>query len=290
MISIIHFCSKLHPFSGNIFNHFEYFIFLLKLEQEVELCIVSDYVTLGTILEVMEDRYDLEGINYKPYIKFSMYKLSRNVFDKVITNTKVFHNLNGEIIGNEMHIVHTWASFSKEYKTKLDILFDGRKNIIFYNENKLCGEVNYIRPIYLKLLKKPRVSEDNVFLHIAGIRRITLTEFIKFVRPKLPINKKVIVSYPESQDSTFSYLKKINNVEVYKNHVPKLFERYNTYFYIMLHSMDYSPRMIIENYYFKKKLIFVNVKGYHQRLSDILNCDIEKYHLTDNDLLIRNVV
>ena len=291
MISIIHYVSKWHPFNGNIFNNFEYFIFLLKKGIDVKLYIVSNEITLDSILFVMNDRYNLEDVDYNDHIIFSYDELPIKQFDLVIINSKTIYDLDTDFDANEIHLVNTWASYFEEFRERVEKFCKNKSNIIVYNECNLCGETNYIRPIYIDLLKKPKESEDNIFLHVSGVRGITLIEFLKFVAPRM--NKRIITSFPENQNESMDFLTNLDNVDVYTNHIPGLFSKFDTYFYIMLRSIDYSPRMLIECSYLNKEIIFVDKTntdhGGVKRYNDILNGDIDKYLLTENDKLVKRI-
>jgi len=276
-VDILHHCSSFHPFNGNIFYHFEYFIFLLKRGVDVRLVYTPGY-DIEYIISVMEDRYDLKGLSYRNRIFNDGITRTSNV----ITNTKVLYDVKGEIKADKIHLVNTWASYY--YKDDIG-KYKQDKNIIEYNECPLIGDVNYLRPIYFDLLKKPNISEDRVYLHLSGVRKINFREYVKYVLPIIK-GRKVLVSYPESQKDEFFYLK-TSNVESYISHVPNLFEKFNTYFYILLHGKDYSPRMLIESTYLGKEIIYINrTQNLSNRYKDCLCKEIEKYRMSENDKLL----
>lgn len=282
-VDILHHISKFHPLNGNIFYHFEYFIFLLERGIDVRLVFTPGY-DITEILSVMEDRYNLDGIDYKSRI----YTDGITDAPNLITNTKVLLDLNGEIKAEKIHLVNTWASYFfrdsiDEYKKR------NSKNIIEYNECPEVDIVNYIRPIYFKLLKKPKKVEEAIYLHLSGVRHISLREFIKYAFPIIG-KQKVIVSYPESQEKEFDFLC-LSNIESYIGHVPNLFEKFDTYFYILLRGRDYSPRMLIESAYMGKRIIYINKmdnESSKRRYRDCLNYNFDKYNMTENDKLLRN--
>jgi hypothetical protein len=282
-VDILHHISKFHPLNGNIFYHFEYFIFLLQRGVDVRLVFTPNY-DINKILPVMEDRYNLDGIDYKSRIYNDGIIKSPNL----ITNTKVLLDLKGNIKSDNLHLVNTWASYFfkneiNEYKRKID------KNIIQYNE---CPEIdveNYIRPIYFDLLRKPIKVDKATFLHLSGVRQISLRQFIKYVYPKVG-KEKIVVSYPESQKEEFNFLC-LSNIESYIGHVPNLFEKFDTYFYILLKGRDYSPRMLVESAYMGKKIIYINKmdnESSKRRYRDCINGNFKKYEMNENDKLLRN--
>lgn len=294
MVTIVHHCRGFHPFNGNIFNHFEYFIFLLQHKASVQLHLISDgCVSLNDILNIMEDRYNLNCIDYKKFITFNYSENIVLKYDRVITNSKTIYDLNFNIDANEIHLVHTWASYNSPYKEKINS-FIRNKNIISYNENQLVGRINYIRPIYFELLKIPTNSANDIFLHLSGVREINFSNFVKYIYPLKDINQKIIISLPKSQIKSMDFFKKISFVEIYEDHVPNLFEKFNTYIYILLKGFDYSPRMLVECFYLNKKIIFLNKTNINHggvsRYEDILNNNISKYKLTKNDLLLKNFI
>ena len=281
-VDILHHCSAFHPLNGNIFNHFEYFIYLFMNYVDVNL-VFTPTCNVEEILNIMEDRYDLNRITYRDHIRND--GVIRG--DRVITNTKVLCDIQGQLEAEEIHLVDTWASY---YNREEINHYIRNKNVIRYNECQLIGEVNYKRPIWFDLLRKPQDEDDAVYLHLAGVRCIELLDYLKYVKPLLK-DRKVVLSYPESQVDQFYYLKDNPDITHYVGHMPRLFEKFDTYFYILIRGYDYSPRMILESAYMGKKIIHLNrtnnTSGY-QRYLDAINGDYMKYDLTDNDKLIRN--
>lgn len=281
-VDILHHCSNFHPLNGNIFNHFEYFIYLFLCGVDVNL-VFTPSCDLEPILGIMEDRYRIPLAGYEGHIRTD--GIVRG--DRVVTNTKVLVDLKGEIEAKEIHLVDTWASYYHDQEIKK---YSVGKNIIRYNECSIIGPVNYVRPIYFDLLRKPRYSEEAIYLHLAGVRFIELLDYLKWVLPLIP-DKRIILSYPKSQKDQFFYLQDNPNIEHYIGHVPNLFEKFDTYFYILLSGHDYSPRMILESAYLGKKIIHLNrtnnESGY-QRYLDAVNGEFEKYRLNENDKLLRN--
>ena len=292
MVDIIHFCSKYHPFNGNIFYHFEYYIFLLQRYVDVRLHIISNGPSLEQILEVMDDRYDIDYLDYKDNIIYYKNDIPTQFFKNVITNSKTVFDLDGKITAEHIHMVHTWASCIGGFKEKI-CKFLHYNDIIEYNESPLCGEVNYTRPIYFNILKPVSIISTNVYLHLCGVRNIKMRDFLEHVLP-LVKGKKIMVSYPEHQSKEMEYLNKINFVETYINHIPDLFNKFGTYFYIMLDSIDYSPRMLIECAYLGKEIIYLDktgvLHGGYTRYKDIQDRNIDKYQMTEDDKLLKNFI
>jgi hypothetical protein len=282
-VDILHHVSKFHPLNGNIFYHFEYFIFLLQRGVDVRLVFTPDY-DISEILPVMEDRYNLDNIDYKSRIYTDGIVKAPNL----ITNTKVLLDLCGNIRSENIHLVNTWASIF--YKDEIK-LYKKRniRNIIEYNECPEIGRVNYIRPIYFDLLRKPKQVEKATFLHLSGVRHIDTREYIKYVFPIVG-KEKVIISYPKSQEEEFYFLG-LSNIESYVGHVPNLFEKFDAYFYILLRGRDYSPRMLVESAYMGKKIIYINKmdnESSKSRYKDCLDGNFKKYEMNENDILLRN--
>ena len=63
-VDIVHYCSDYHPLNGNIFFHFEYFMYLCERGVDVRLVFTPEY-KLDEILKVMEDRYDRDIDYYR---------------------------------------------------------------------------------------------------------------------------------------------------------------------------------------------------------------------------------
>jgi hypothetical protein len=240
----------------------------------------------------MEDRYDINYLNYRDNIIYYRDSIPTQFFKNVITNSKTVFDLEGKITAENIHMVHTWASCIDGFKERI-LSFLHYNNIIEYNESPLCGEVNYTRPIYFDIFKSVSFSPGSVYLHLCGVRNIKMKEFLTHVLP-LVKGRKIIVSYPEHQISEMKYLNKIDFVETYINHVPNLFNKFDTYFYIMLDSIDYSPRMLMECAYLNKEIIFIDktgiIHGGHTRYKDIQNKNLDKYRMTEDDKLLKNFI
>lgn len=281
-VDILHHCSSYHPLNGNIFNHFEYFIYLLTKGVDVQL-VFTDSCGITEILDIMDDRYMKPVSNYRDFIRTD----GKIRGDRLITNTKVMLDIKQEVESEEIHLVDTWASYYN--REEIEGCIKG-KNVIRYNECPIIGEVNYTRPIWFDLLKVSNKCENAVYLHLAGVRCIELIDYLKWVRPLIK-DRKIIISYPKTQIDQFFYLQKNPKIDHYVGHVPNLFEKFDTYFYILLRGHDYSPRMILESSYMGKKIIHLNrtdnTSGY-KRYLDAINCEWDKYNLKDDDKLLRN--
>lgn len=283
-VNILHNCHHLHPYSGNIFYQFEYYIYLLKKGVDVGL-VFTPSCDVPRILEIMRDRYNLDDIDYMSGISTDGVITAPNV----ITTTKVVYDLNGNIDAENLYVVDTWASYY--YMDDINRMLSG-KNVKRYNESKICGDTNYIRPIYFDILKKPSVCDDAIYLHIAGkARHIFVGDFIRHISDIIR-DRNVVVSYTKEQEHQLYFLNQ-PNITRYIDHVPNLFEKYNTYMYVLLRGFDFSPRMMVESHYLGKDIIYIDGtqhRSAYGRYQDCMNDDIEKYRMTDNDILIGNFI
>lgn len=283
-VDILHNCQYLHPYSGNIFYQFEYYIYLLKKGVDVRL-IFTPSCDVDRIMEIMCDRYNLDDIDYISGVYSDGIVRSPNV----ITTTKTLYDLNGDIQSDSLYVVDTWASFY--HKKEIDVMISNM-NAKRYNECPWCGDVNYTRPIYFDLLKRPIKSNDAIYLHIAGnARHISIGDFIRYISPIVK-GRRVVVSYTKEQERYLYFLKSLD-VEAHIDHTPNLFERFDTYMYVLLRGFDFSPRMILESCYFDKKIIYLDntlQKSAMTRYQDCINGNIGKYGMSDNDPLIRNFI
>jgi hypothetical protein len=85
----------------------------------------------------------------------------------------------------------------------------------------------------MRELKKPIKSNDAIYLHIAGnARHISIGDFIRYISPIVK-DRKVVVSYTKEQEKYLYFLKSLD-VEAHIDHVPNLFERFDTYMYVLL--------------------------------------------------------
>lgn len=279
-VDILHNCHPLHPFSGNIFYQFEYYIYLLQRGVDVRMVFTPGY-DVNHIIEVMEDRYDLDGIDYRGNITSDGVTTAPNV----ITTTKVIYDLAGGVKAERLFVVGSWVSYG--FGNEVAGYLKGR-NVTLYNECPECGEVNYTRPIYFDLLKKPVVSDDAVYLHISSNSRgVTAGEYINYIKPHIG-DRKTITSCTEEQYKKMFF---IQNKHI--SHIKGLFSKFDTYLYILLKTKDYSPRMIMESKYLGKDIIYINTVRNTtsvNRYNDCMSNNLEKYHMRDSDPLLRNFI
>jgi len=265
------------PISGNLFYLIEYFIFLKRKISNIKFVLIDINLDLSKICERYNkkiDETDILIIKKKDILKYH--------FKSVLTTDRIYKYLNRLISAKNIHLFQTWESLNNQN------LYDFIKKdsrCIIYNESEDAGDLNYIRKINFEIYKHFDEYEDNYFLHMPPQRLLNKIQFDEIYNT-LDENKKILVYTPNKID----FLEDKNNIEIHTTPIENLFSKFSEYIYIVPFGFDYSPRLLIECFYYQRKILnfrsfFKYKDGGTKRLADILSGDISKYFLTENDEL-----
>lgn len=280
-------------FNGSFYYIIEYFLYLYLKNTDIILYIICDKKikeeTQREFKKYFSIRYNVifpkKNIFY--ITELEMYFLKNKIQNStIIVDTETFKNkffLSSLNKSNKIHLIYTANYLSTITNFSRELTFF---DICHYNENE-----NYNKKIFFDILNKPNLSENKNFISLKEIRMITIDQFKLNVLPLLKKlkNENTIILTDISSSLTI-FLKTFSNIELKHEALPNLFEMFDTYIDCMLNNFDYSPRMILESYYLGKKVYYINNNkndNAFKRYNDILNNDINKYFLNDDDLLIQ---
>lgn len=284
---IIHYIDHENVIDGNTITLLDLFFFM-KLHNIDISCIFftissNQYQILYTNL--INSRYKLNidvtynylksiGLNIISlcgrYSNLTKYILRR--FDNVIMTDATYNRLKDvKLLYKNLSIITSWFSFynKNEYPNNTKI----------FNENHLCGEVNYYKKIYVDLLKDVKCNTEKLFILANGERRLTQHELNEIDNKYFGIK---ILCQDKVQDLDTSRYK------LYCIGQP-LFD-YSTYLYVPTKTYEFAPRMLVESIFLNKKIeIYKYPSNINQRFFDIEINDIQKYKLSIDDELIKSI-
>ena len=280
-------------FNGSFYYIVEYFLYLHFLNADINFYIICNKnlknETEKKFKEYFSIRYNVnfpeKNIHY--ITELEMYFLKNKLQNTtIIVDTETFKNkyLQSSLDkNNNIHLIYTarYLETVQECKKILSEL-----NIFHYNEND-----KYNKKIYFDILKKPEKEYNKNFISLKEFRSITINQFNSIIIPfiKTLENKKTIILTDVSSNLS-KFINKNENIEIHYKALPNLFEMFNVYIDCMLNNFDYSPRMLLECFYLGKKVYYINNNkndNAFKRYNDILNNDIKKYFLNDDDILIK---
>lgn len=288
-ILIIHYIDRYNVIDGNLPTIIDLYIFLKKLGINVWCILFSDDTDKSNInfSEILEkcfyNRYnenDYKIIKRIKYIKYKkvndILKLNLVKYDISIMTDKTFFNtirLSAILPTYNYFILNSWFSFyfKNEYPD----------NTTIFNENYLCGQVNYNKKTYKESLKNYIDNQNKMFILANGERRLTQDELYE-IKEKYKNYKLVLC-----QD-------KIDNLDVsgfnlFDISMP-LFD-YSTYLYVPTKTYEFAPRMLLESIYLGKKIKYYKYpENKNKRFLDIINNNIDQYLLTENDEIIQIII
>lgn len=244
-----------------MFYAFEYFIFLNKSTPTLFYInnITDDY--LQEIKELFKERYDFdeELLDYiLPIVSIRDYLSLKHTLEKALfLDLRSFDNLHPflsckcVVYANDTHTI----------STKKDIALFGYYDYQHFNiKEKLKFNFDIFRPI-------EDVKTDTAF--------VSAPNQVEDIMYLLPIKESNVIFKPKQHSVT------------------SLFESFDTLYYY--HStLDKNNRFIVESMYFNKD---VNITytgeekdSVYLRYNDIIDNGIEQYRLTDEDLIIKEML
>lgn len=277
---ILHYIDHENVIDGNTITLLDLFFFM-KLHSIDVNCIffsISHNSYKMIFNDLILSRYNISN-QYLKEVKVvtcdpNLLKLKRNLlckFDNIIMTDATYSRLkNVKLVFNQLDIINSWFSFYNKNTYP--------SNTKIFNENYLCGKVNYHKKICVELLKN-KYTKDKMFILANGERRLTQHE-LDDISFKFNCNKVLCQDIIEGLD--------ITNYTIYSLKDP-LFD-YSTYLYVPTKTYEFAPRMLLESIFLGKNVeIYKYPENKNQRFIDIMNNDINKYKLTLNDEIIRNL-
>ncbi len=299
MNAVIHYFLNADNFiNGSFFYILDYYLYLVnECKKDIYFIGMSDDDYRPFIFDIISKRYDVPIIQNK-YLWISLaglertadiclnltkllYKLVSYRITKCLLNIETLQLLNGIMPARLVAIQGTHNT--EIIKDKIDLSYN---HYILFEESD-----NYVKKLYLQRIKYNGYCSNNNtgFINLKGLRYISEDQFEEYIQPHLSQLNKLYVFGDKNLRSNYDYLLKYDKIEMIYDNPSDLFSLFDTYIDMTLNTFDYSPRMLIEAVWFGKKIIYIDngrEDGAKRRYNDIMNNNIDKYILAQNDDIV----
>lgn len=286
--------------NGSFFYILDYYLYLItECKENIYFIGVAESDYRPYIFDLIKTRYTLiipsnnfiflqvnytNTQNHAPNLNKIYHQLLSFRIDISLTNVETMRFLNGVLPSKQVLIQGT------HYTTAIkDIINLNRENYKIFEENN-----NYKKKLYMKRVKRPQhVATNTGFVNLKGLRYINDEEFKQYIIPYYDNLNKLYVFGDKNLKYKYKYLSSYSNIQVLYDNPLNLFELFDTYIDITLHTFDYSPRMLIESAWFNKKIVYIDTgkeDGAKIRYNDIINNDWKKYILNSEDEIIKEMI
>ena len=301
MKAVIHYFPTHDNFiNGSFFYILDYYLYLItECKENVYFIGIADADYRPYMFNLIKTRYTLmipsnnfmflqvnytNTQNHAPNLNKIYHQLLSFRIDISLTNVETMRFLNGVLPSKQVLIQGT------HYTTAIkDIINLNRENYKIFEENN-----NYKKKLYMKRVKRPQhVATNTGFVNLKGLRYINDEEFKQYIIPYYDNLNKLYVFGDKNLKYKYEYLSSYSNIQVLYDNPLNLFELFDTYIDITLHTFDYSPRMLIESAWFNKKIVYIDTgkeDGAKIRYNDIMNNDWRKYILNSEDEIIKEMI
>ena len=300
MDAVVHYFLNADNFiNGSFFYILDYYLYLTnECKKDIYFIGISEYDYRPFMFDVIFKRYNVPIITNK-YIWISLAGLERTT-DICLDLTKVLYKLVSFRIATCLLNIETLQFLNGIMPAKL-VLIQGTHNtndinnkLDLYQKNYVLFEENdkYTKKLYLQRLKYNSHSLNNNtgFVNLKGLRYINRDDFEQHIQPYLYNLNKLYVLGDKNLKSNYDYLFKYDKIEMIYDNPADFFSLFDVYIDITLNTFDYSPRMLIEAAWFNKKIIYIDndrEDGAKKRYNDIINNNIDKYILNQDDDIIK---
>ena len=269
--------------NGSFWYILEYFLKTYELNEQTEFIFISNKnFNLNILKDCLEFKY-IVNIPLNNIKILSYYELINHIKYISIVTLDI-ETYSDEFIEKILKNKYICLLYTSNYKELIkDRYF--KENIFHFAEGN-----TYIKKIYLDALKKPIKIKESVYVNLRGKRIVSIDQFNEKIKPVLDkINKGKLILI-DNNNSMFSRYLKYLGIETFDQMLFDIHNQFDTYIDCALNVFDYSPRMILESYYFGKDVIYIDNNlndGAKKRYLDIKNGNINKYMLNSDDELIR---
>jgi len=256
--------------TGSIFNAFEYY--LTTLESNPSFCLYFVNISnrdLEYLYSVFENRYDLEGIDYKKNIISVSYKKITHLTFKLnkvlVLDYGTVLSLKKIIIPKEIIVICEKTEL-EEYRFSLK-----KPKITYYGEMPFqYRDIPYRMKLGFKWFKKLKHVKEGVYINSPFNNDFS---FLKNI--PLPKNKPIIFKKDE--------------------HLDNLFEHFDEYIYYHADKwFDPHPRLFLESAFYGKKITYYNnfgIKdGSYYRYKDLMENGLKDRTLSKDDEIIKLLI
>lgn len=271
------FKNHINNLHGGVVDLIEYYLCILEYNKDIQLLIINYNNYFKTeINKLIRERYHLEGIeDYEKNISnIARTDLLRIKFDKVLI-------LDYGTIPDVKGLIQL-----RNKKSKIIVLSDLHTDIDRYMFDKKLYPDGCIE-FYGEM---PFVYKDHQY---------NMKFLFDRYKPLRKVDDKVLVHAPESND--YSFIKEMGIVDeedcIFKTHTHKdnFFELFNTFWYYHAAKwFDPRPRLIHENFFFGKDIIYTNKPnwkdGSYFRHSDLNENGLKNRFLNKKDEVVRQFI
>ena len=254
--------------TGSTINAFEYFFVMLEHNPDVKLILLdATKAQVQYFIEVVEDRYNLRGLNYEQnIIRLELRMLLRRKFGKaLVIDYSTINKTRGLLVAKELFVISEKRTNDPEYMYNKNLY-----NVTYYGEMPFQYKDKDYR---MKLL------------------------FNRF-KPINKSKKAIYVNSPHNRDKSFlSTLNLPDKPIIFKlrEHQNNLFEWFDMYVYYHANKwFDPHPRLFLECKFYNKEIRYYNkydIKdGSYFRYIDVMLRGIENRTLSKDDEIVRQFV
>jgi hypothetical protein len=254
--------------TGSVINAFEYFFSILEHNSGVKLILLdASKSDVEYFLEVVNDRYDLRGLNYdKNIIRLPLRMLLRRKFGKaLVLDYSTINKTRGLLVAKDLVVISEKKTDDPEYMYNKNFY-----NVTYYGEMPFHYKDKDYR---MKML------------------------FDRFKPINTP-NKAIYVNSPHNKRQSFvSSLNLPDKPIIFKLRVHQrhLFEQFDTFVYYHANKwFDPHPRLFVESRFYDKDIMYFNkydIKdGSYYRYIDVMVRGTENRTLSKDDEIVRQFI
>ena len=275
MIAII-FNNYMNDINGAVTDLVEYYLCILEQNKNIRLLILNYNPTFEKILiNLIRDRYELNNLNFKKnIIGITKSDLLRMKFYRVLivdygTIVKVKGLINIKDINSKIIIMSDLHTEKSSHIIDKKLYPEGC--VTYYGEMPFVyKDIQYHHKLLFSRLKPLTKVEPNIFLHSPKNDNF---DFIPTLH--LPRDKKIIFKTGQ--------------------HKQHLFELFDTFIYYHANKwFDPRPRLMLECYFYGKKILYYNelkIKdGSYYLYNDMIQNGIKYRYLDESDEIVRQFI
>lgn len=268
------FNNYLNNLHGAVIDFIEYYICMLENKIDVKLLILNYNEDFKQkLFEIVEDRYVLEGIDYKKnIIGITLSYLIKQRFDRLlITDYGTIKKVKGliAITNKKSKIIIMSDLFTNDPKHIINSSLYPPNSVVYYGEMPFVyKDIQYNHKFLFSRFKKLNKIEPNIFLH----------------SPKN--NHHDLIKNNSSIFKGKKYFLKTTN------HKKNLFELFDTFVYYHPNDwFDARTRIMHECIYYNKKVYYFNefncIDGSYYRYKDLIENGLTNRYLNEHDEIIK---
>ncbi len=254
--------------TGSVINAFEYFFSILEYNPNMKLLLLDANETdVEYFLDVVNDRYDLRGLDYvRNIITMPLRMLIRRKFGKaLVVDYSTINKTRGLLVAKDLIVISEKNTNDPEYMYNKNLY-----NVTYYGEMPFhYKDKDYRMKLLLSRFKPINIPNEAIYVNSPLNKR---TEFVS----RLPLPDKPIIFKLRA-------------------HLTNLFEQFDTYVYYHANKwFDPHPRLFIESCFYEKDIMYFNkydIKdGSYYRFVDVMVRGIENRTLSKDDEIVRQFI